>query len=266
VSRALIATGVVLCAFAVAAAGCGGGEPDLEDPDPPVGSPVLPDLVPAPPQKLHLRRMNSRWSLAFDSILVNIGDGEFRLRAKRDDADRWHVEQDVGYSTSGAEVVPSRATLVWGGDGHDHWHVKRVATTRLERLDADGHPIPGESWNDAKIGFCFYDDSRALAKKGPNEPVHSHRSCGKEDDDVVAMGLSPGWADTYPWVLPGQSIDITDLPDGRYRLWAEADERRWFREATRDNNVTWSDFELSTRPDGIRVAHVTGTGPGPRIL
>ena len=253
---------LVLCLLALAI-GCGGGEPDLRDPNPPVGSPVLPDLVPSPPQALHLRRQNGRWSLAFDSILVNVGDGEFRLRAKRDDADRWHVEQDVPYSTSGAEVVPSRATLVWGGDGHEHWHVKRVATNRLVRLDADGRPIAGESWNDAKIGFCFYDDSRALPKKGPTEPVHSHESCGKEDDDVVGMGLSPGWADTYQWALPGQSIDITELPDGRYRLWAEADERRWFREATRDNNLTWTDFELSTRSDGIRFARIRDVGPDP---
>jgi hypothetical protein len=208
--------------------------------------------------------MNDRWTLSFDSILVNVGDGEFLLRAKRDGNGKWHVEQDIPYSTSGAKPVPLRASLVWGGDGHEHWHVPRVATNELVRLDDHGRPVRGESWTDAKVGFCFFDHSRQLATKGPDEAVHSRHSCGHEDDDVVGMGLSPGWGDTYEWVLPGQSVDITDLPDGTYRLWAEADERRWFREVTRDNNRTWADIDLSTRPGGLRYALITKVGPRPR--
>jgi Lysyl oxidase len=254
---------VAVCAL-ILAVGCGGGgNSDLDEPGPPVGRPVLPDLVPSPPRRVHLRRMNGRWSLSFDSILVNVGDGEFLLRAKRDGNGKWQVEQDIPYSTSGAKPVPLRPSLVWGGDGHEHWHVPRVATNELVRLDKKGRPVRGESWTDAKVGFCFFDFSRQLATKGPEEAVHSRHSCGHEDDDVVGMGLSPGWGDTYPWVLPGQSIDITDLPDGTYRLQAEADQRRWFREVTRKNNRTWAEFELSTR-DGLRYALVTKVGPAPR--
>ena len=32
------------------------------------------------------------------------------------------------------------------------------------------------------------------------------------------MGTSSGWADIYPWYLPDQYIDITNVPDGRYLL------------------------------------------------
>jgi hypothetical protein len=63
--------------------------------------------------------------------------------------------------------------------------------------------------------------------------------------------------------LPGQSIDITDLRDGTYRLRAEADQRHRFREVTRRNNRTWAEFELSTR-DGLRYAVITKVGPRPR--
>jgi hypothetical protein len=256
---------IVVCALALAV-GCGGGESnrDLEEPGPPVGRAVLPDLVPSPPRLLHLRRRSGRWLLSFDSILVNVGDGDFLLRAKRDGDGKWHVEQDIPYSTSGAKPVALRTTLVWGGDGHEHWHVPRVATNRLVRLDRNGRPVRGKSWTDAKVGFCFFDYSRQLAETGPEDAVHSRHSCGHEDDDVVGMGLSPGWGDTYEWVLPGQRIDITDVPDGTYRLWAEADKRGRFREMTRDNNRTFADFELSTRPDGIRYALVKKVGPRPR--
>jgi hypothetical protein len=30
------------------------------------------------------------------------------------------------------------------------------------------------------------------------------------------MGISPGWGDIYTWDLPGQYLDITNVPDGAY--------------------------------------------------
>ena len=61
------------------------------------------------------------------------------------------------------------------------------------------------------------------------------------------MGLSYGWIDRYDFRLPGQSIDVTDLPDGKYRLWLDVDEQPWFHEKRRDNNVTWADLDLVTK-------------------
>jgi hypothetical protein len=71
---------------------------------PRVGQAVLPDLVPAPPHDLHNATEEGRWSLTFSSILVNVGDGEFVLRATRDGA-RWRVQQQISYSKSGANRV-----------------------------------------------------------------------------------------------------------------------------------------------------------------
>lgn len=63
--------------------------------------------------------------------------------------------------------------------------------------------------------------------------------------------MSPGWSDVYGFTLPGQEIDISDLPDGLYRFWAQADPDGWFTEASEDNNLTWSIIELSgCRPMG----------------
>ena len=249
----------MLAILCVLAAACGGSESD--EPGPPVGDPVLPDLMPAPPRDVHTRRAQGGWFVSFSSILVNVGDGEFLLRATRDGRG-WRVEQDIPYSTSGADAVSIDAQLVWGGDGHEHWHISRVATNRLVRLNEKDEPGAGERRVDSKVGFCFFDFSRRL-EGGPDERVHSRESCGDEDDDAISMGVSPGWQDTYKWVLPGQRISIDGLPDGTYRLWSEADERGWFREMTRDNNLTWVDFELSTRPDGVRTALVVDVGPEP---
>ena len=202
------------------------------------------------------------WDMQFSSVLVNIGEGDFVLRATRDtQSGDWHVEQLIPHAEEGAEVVATPAQLVWGGDGHEHWHVERVAINRLFRLDESGNPMKGRSWVDSKVGFCFYDFIRHKPS-GPKEAEYHSSSCGSEGSRRIGMGLSIGWADVYALNIRGQSIDVTDLPDGRYRLVARADEPGWFREADTRNNETWIDIELSTR-DELRFAKVLATGPDP---
>lgn len=229
----------------------------------PVGTPLLPDLVPEPPDVLQmLRDEQGRWSIRFTSVLVNVGEGEFVLDGIRSGGE-WAVEQAIVYSTSGTELVPLEAEMVWGGDGHEHWHVSRVASYRLEPLEDPSQTSPGANGReDTKIGFCFFDSGQEL-NRGPDEAQFGHEGCGDQDDEEFLMGLSPGWGDTYPFGLPGQSIDVSDLPDGNYRLWALADEQGWFREITRENNLTWVDFELETLPTRLRTAKVVSVGPVP---
>jgi hypothetical protein len=251
---ALLAT---LCLLATA---CGGDV--MPDPGPPVGKKLLPDLVPAPPGNLETKLVNGRWHVAFSTRIVNAGSGDFLLLAVRDGV-AWRVDQGIPYSESGAEVVPVEAPLIWGGDGHDHWHIQRVASVRLGSKTAKILPEDGgRARIDSKIGFCFYDHTREL-DRGPDERAYSASGCGHEGAAVVGMGLSIGWNDTYRSVLPGQSIDVSGLEDGSYRMWFEVDENAWFREKTRDNNVTWIDFDLFTKDDQ-RFALATATGPKPR--
>ena len=253
--RTVAATLVVL---SLLAAGCGSGGSPLDEP--PVGSPLLPDLAPLPPIDMQMRHKKDKWYIAFSSTLVNVGKGDFVLVAKRGIRD-WRVEQGLFYSESGGRYVRVRAPVVWGGDGHDHWHIRRVATMRLVAIDAAGNPLPEGGRVDAKIGFCFFDHRRLL-EESREKARYSRKSCGKEDSSTIGMGLSPGWRDTYAFNLPGQSIDVTDLPDGRYRVWADVDESGWFREANTSNNRTWVDIELSTKDD-LRFALIVKVGPRP---
>jgi hypothetical protein len=257
---------LAMCIVAVTAltvGACGGNSSSLVPTGPPVGSPVLPDLVPEPPDVLQmLRDHDGAWSIRFTSVLVNVGQGDFALEGTRD-GEGWAVEQAITYSESGAEMVPIEATMDWGGDGHEHWHVSRVASYRLEPLVDPDRTAPGpDGREDTKIGFCFFDSDKEL-DRGPEKARFSHETCGHLESESIFMGLTPGWGDTYEFSLPGQSIDVSDLADGSYRLWAKADERAWFREVTRDNNLTWIDFELSTLPDGLRTARVVEVGPVP---
>ena len=257
----VLTTGVLAVLLVALSSACGGGASiSVEEPDPPVGAPMLPDIAPAPPLDPQLSREDGRWLLRFSTLLVNVGDGDFVLRATRDDGG-WEVDQDVQYSEAGAKVVRTPADLVWGGDGHDHWHVRRVAINRLLPLDADGRVSAGsKGWPDAKVGFCYYDGIRQFDDASQVE-VYSRQSCGGEGDAAIGMGLSWGWGDIYPFMLPGQSVDVTDIRDGRYRLRVEVDERRWFREARRDNNATWTDLTLATIGRGDRILRDIRQGP-----
>jgi hypothetical protein len=258
-----VATGLLGAILALALTGCGDddGILDIKEPDPPVGEPMLPDIVPAPPQDAQISHEDGRWLVRFSTILVNIGDGDFVLRAMRGIRD-WTVHQDIQYTESGAEVDRTPARLVWGGDGHDHWHVERVAVGRLAPYRADGRP-PVTDKNglaDSKIGFCYYDHGRLLDDASQNA-VYPQVGCGTHEDTAIGMGLSYGWIDIYGFALPGQSIDVTDAPDGKYRLWVTVDEKRWFREKRHDNNTTWADFELVTRANGARAVRNVKSGP-----
>lgn len=235
-----------------------GGIPSVQDP---VGKPVLPDLVPEPPVDLRVQYEGDKTTIRFSSTLVNVGEGEFILRGTRK-FDEWLVEQEVVYSDSGEELSPTDAVMVWGGDGHNHWHIQRVATYTLYRLD-DNSEIVGDdiALPDAKVGFCFYDHSR-VSETGPADAVYSSEECGDQDDNEIRMGMSRGWSDVYGFALPGQSIDITDLVDDSYRVLAVADPQGWFAEASHENNTTWIDFDLVTRNDN-RFAVLTEVGPNP---
>jgi hypothetical protein len=265
VVRAIWPLSAVAAAIAAVAVSCGGDEArvSIEPPGSPVGVPLIPDIAPGPPQDARMTREDGRWLIRFTTFLANVGDGDFVLRATRSKGG-WRVDQDVLYSESGAKVYSTRARLVWGGDGHDHWHVERIAIGRLAPFGKDGRPPEndGRGLTDTKVGFCYYDHSR-LADDAAQNVVYSHEACGKRDSTTIGMGLTVGWMDIYGSKLPGQEIDVTDVPDGRYRLWINLDSNHWFREERRGNNVTWADFEIVTAADGTR--DVTNIRSGPPI-
>jgi Lysyl oxidase len=226
----------------------------------------MPDLSPSPQRNVATQKVGRKWRIRFNTVIVNVGKGDFVLRGTRELGSPWKVEQDVPYSKGGASRTPTRAAVVWGGDGHEHWHIERVASVWLVKLGGNGKPATGaKKLVDTKVGFCFYDHTHELAR-GPENGVYSARTCASSGEDKsteFGMGLSPGWNDTYLQSLPGQSIDITALADGKYRLFTEIDEPGLFREATRTNNLTWIDLDLETTPNG-RIAIRTATGPHPR--
>ena len=141
--------------------------------------------------------------------------------------------------------------MFFAGDGHHHWHTKDLVRAFVTPLGG------GATRDDAKIGYCFFDDEpfRLSLPGAPNNVVY--KGCGGDPNRLkVTTGLSVGWGDSYASIIPLQYIDITGLPDGSYRLRANADQANWFDESNNANNVTYTDIRIT----GTNVT-VLGVGP-----
>jgi hypothetical protein len=219
--------------------------------------PILPDLVTQPLSDFLIGTEETTGveQLRFSATIANIGAGPLRVDAYRRNGsdDEWQVIQSFDEPDGETSGVDTGANLVFGGHGHDHWHLKFGAVYSL-------HPADGgdEVASQTKAGFCFFDQVRLDPEVdgSPTAPEFQPDSCGDEESLEVEMGMSPGWSDPYFWQLEDQSVDITGLPDGRYRLTADADPDGWIEESDELNNTTWVELDIGTTDDGLRSVEV----------
>lgn len=219
------------------------GQPAAED--------VLPDLGMARLTNLSIeKKSDGRKLLRFDSVVVNVGEGRFEVHGQRPDTatSTMTTSQRIFDGEGNSRVVDTPAVMYFGGDGHNHWHVRDLEKFRLTSLG--NGPVERVG---AKHGFCFFDNYRYGSEE---EPYYTQ--CGQPADTQVSMGLSSGWGDLYSATLPDQYVDITGLKRGSYRLKGTADAENWFEESDETNNSTWVDLRVKK---GGRVK-VTGYGPG----
>jgi hypothetical protein len=117
---------------------------------------------------------------------------------------------------------------------HDHWHVLDIATYELRREPAGKIVLRSR-----KVGFCLTDARLAfpgaLTPPTGTYPVNPEGVNGCQS--VSVQGISPGWADAYALALPGQALEVTDLPRGRYCLTTRADPTGALAELDEGNNV-----------------------------
>lgn len=225
----------------------------------PAGSapgPAQPDLGMAPLADFSLDKPgDGRVLLRFSATIVNVGQGPMELNATRSTSSGpFDVAQSIYGSEETVSVSTPGVSLVYGGDGHDHWHVNNLESYELKRLD-NGVKV-GTA---AKAGFCFFD-TNAYRTSLPGAPASAvyrpSNACAYNTPSAtsVTMGISVGWGDRYAASLPDQYIDITGLSAGKYRLEATADPHGWFAESDEANNQTWVDLSVTVhRKHGTSV-------------
>ena len=207
----------------------------------------LPDLAVLAPRDFRIVvRDSGKRLLRFTTIIVNIGDGPFQLSGYDDDGfaakkDILSVNQQILEPDGTFSRHHTDATMFWSGDGHDHWHVTDLQVSRLQNLENE------DVGTVKKVGFCFVDNYRY----GSSQPPHYTQAidiCFTKSNGRVPMGISKNWGDTYPSTFKYQWVDITDLPNGDYRLRVIADPAEvpggQFIESDETNNAGWAKIRI----------------------
>lgn len=219
-------------------------------------TPRLPDLVVAPPRQILIAtEFNRRKWLHFTTSIANVGQGAIEVDAARTRSGPWTVWQRIVRSdgSSSRVTLPQVRFVYQGSPDHGHWHIHGAARYEL--------------WRQGKIakirtkrGFCLYDSSpyRPGLPGASRKSVYPRSGCGTKESRRLDTGVSVGWKDDYFWRITGQRLDVTNLPNGRYRLVNRVDPRNWFRESNDRNNTTWVDLEI-----GDRIVKVLGRSRRP---
>jgi lysyl oxidase len=115
---------------------------------------------------------------------------------------------------------------------HNHWHLLNFSRYKLVR-ERNGHTVVRST----KISFCIVDQDRPFASL-PGSPLEGYYPAGSADCYADSIdGISVGWSDTYFYTVPGQQLNVTGLPRGRYCLVSTADPANRLRESDNSNNV-----------------------------
>ncbi|CAL9413594.1 lysyl oxidase family protein [Streptomyces sp. enrichment culture] len=174
--------------------------------------------------------------LAFSANVWNAGPAKlvvdgFRSPGKEVmDAYQYFYDADgkqVGYTPTGGMEWDPRP-------GHEHWHFLDFASYRL--LSADQK----ETVRSGKEAFCLANTDAVdyTVKNASWHPGNTDLStaCGSENSISVREVLDVGSGDTYTQDLPGQSFDITDLPNGTYYIQVLANPENRLKETDHGNN------------------------------
>ncbi len=144
--------------------------------------------------------------------------------------------------------------LMWDPrPGHQHWHFEQFA--RYSLLAADQTQIVRSE----KTGFCLaptdaIDLTLPGAEWNPYQ-IGLGTACGSRSSIWTREVLPTGWGDTYFQGLPGQSFDITNLPNGTYYIAVDANPDGALIEVSTANNTEVRQVILGGKP-GHRTVKV----------
>ncbi|MER5434644.1 lysyl oxidase family protein [Streptomyces sp. NPDC002588] len=191
--------------------------------------------------------------LAFSANVWNAGpaplvvDGFRKPGAELMDSYQYFYDakgKQIGYAPAG--------TMEWDPRvGHEHWHFTDFASYHL--LSADKKDIV----KSGKEAFCLANtDAIDYTVKNANwHPYNTDLStaCGERNSISVREVLDVGSGDTYTQYRPGQSFDVTDLPNGTYYIQVVANPANRLKETSTKNNISYRKVILGGTPGNRTV-------------
>ncbi len=175
-----------------------------------------------------------RRCLRFSNNIRNTGDGPLILRAALVEGatSRECRMHQVVLTADGTEHARDAGACEFHA-AHAHVHYLNTSQYLLIPAPDDTVTQPDLSAppvaTTRKLGYCLIDidlwgDARKPSELSsrrwsfPTCDTPSASASEAEGRVVQEMGISPGWGDIYTWDLPGQYLDVTDVPDGVYDI------------------------------------------------
>ncbi len=208
--------------------------PIMTDPDPS----VMPDLVALPAWGItidHQRRLHRDY-LNFGATVWDRGPSPMVVEGFRRQGEPIMDAWEFFYSNGVAVGRIQAGDLMYDTrPGHQHWHFEQFA--RYSLLAEDQTQIVRSE----KTGFCLAPtDAIDMTAPGAEWNPYSiglGTACGGRASLWTREVLPAGWGDTYFQGLPGQSFDITHLPNGAYYIAVQANPDGLLTEVTTANNI-----------------------------
>jgi hypothetical protein len=213
----------------------------------------LPDLAALPAWGITVQQRRTKTFLSFGATVWNSGASPLVVegfrRSSEDLMDGYQYfyrdGEPVGKAPAGTLAFDAR-------DGHDHWHFQQFAGYSLVAADQT------EIVRSKKEAFCLVptdpiDITIPGAEWQPNQIGFGGSACGQPKSLWIRETLPAGWGDTYFQGIPGQSFNITDLPNGTYYIAVEANVGGQLHEQSADNNLELREIILKGRSGARRV-------------
>jgi hypothetical protein len=235
----------------------------------PAGSVHLPDLhTLIPVNEISIVRPTSATrEFRYTHITANLGDGPFEVRPQYDpttDTARGFQRlytHDSGGAWSLASERPVVGRFAFHAE-HGHFHFPLVLFG-LFHLGPNGSIGPPAAMS-GKIGYCIADSLQVadIPHLGAFGTYNNSPGCS---DPTTIRGISVGYGDRYDRLDDGQSIDITELPDGVYWFRALSDPYNYFAEKDKTNNATDIKLQISGTSVFVLAGPVSPTSQPPSV-
>ncbi|GAV41897.1 lysyl oxidase family protein [Streptomyces acidiscabies] len=193
--------------------------------------------------------------LAFSANVWNAGPAPLVVDGFRKPGAELMDSYQYFYDANGKQVGYTPAgTMEWDPRiGHEHWHFTDFASYRLLSEDRTKEVRSG------KEAFCLANtDAVDYTVKNANwHPYNTDLStaCGQQNSISVREVLDVGSGDTYTQYRPGQSFDVTGLPNGTYYIEVKANPANRLQETNLKNNVSLRKVVLGGK-EGARTVSV----------
>ncbi|MGA5301408.1 lysyl oxidase family protein [Nucisporomicrobium flavum] len=220
-----------------------------------IASGPRPDLRSLPAWGISMSEEDGKTFVNFGATVWNAGTSPLLVDGFRRTGTELMDAYQYFFDAKGKEVGSVAAgTMEWDArEGHRHWHFTDFAQYNLLGADKKLAVRSG------KEAFCLantdsVDYTIPNAKWRPGNTDLSS-SCGQNTAVAVREVLDIGNGDTYTQDRPGQSFEITDLPNGTYYIEVKANPSNKLSELSTSNNTALREIRLGGTP-GARTLEV----------